>query len=357
MNTLNYFVSNCLTVEMADDLSSRSMFMTVLEAGLMIVFNILSLFGNILVCISVYRNTRLRTTSNLYIIALALSDLLSAIFVMPLATGVLISGGWPFSETICQMHAFFSVFVVYISPVTMGLTALNRYVRICKSDLLYKKLFSRRNSLILLAFAWTFIATYILIIRLAGFQKVRFVPGYAACLNDHLSELGRSVHYVIVIGLFVILPLAVTILSYRKVFRKIRQHNIEVAQDLQRQAGNLPVNSHEIRICRSLFVIVFAFMLCWLPAWIITILKRLHIVAKIPRNVELLCAFCLSLSNTINPFIYAGMNPMFRKEFFVILRCQSGQSVQGILDERTVASLTRVSRQTENSASRQRPTT
>ena len=75
---------------MADDLSSRSLFLTVVEVGLLVILNILSLTGNTLVCISVYKNARLRTTTNLYIIALALSDLLSAVFVMPLATVVLI---------------------------------------------------------------------------------------------------------------------------------------------------------------------------------------------------------------------------------------------------------------------------
>ncbi|KAL9970571.1 hypothetical protein ACROYT_G022971, partial [Oculina patagonica] len=109
--------------EPTDELGSRSLFVTILESSLMIALNIVSLLGNVLVCMSVYRNTRLRTTTNIYIVALAISDLLSAIFVMPLAAGVLISSRWPFGETVCQMHAFFSLFVVYISPVTMGFTA------------------------------------------------------------------------------------------------------------------------------------------------------------------------------------------------------------------------------------------
>ena len=92
--------------------------MTVLEASFMILLNIVSLMGNTLVCISVYQNIRLRTTTNVYIVALAISDLLSAIFVLPMGAGVLISGRWPFGEALCQMNAFFSLFVVYISPVT-----------------------------------------------------------------------------------------------------------------------------------------------------------------------------------------------------------------------------------------------
>ena len=206
----------------------------------------------------------------------------------------------------------------------MGLTALNRFVRICKSNEQYKRYFSQRKSRILLAVLWTLVALYIICMTfLSGLQEFRFHRGYALCLNArHLSKISSIIHYFIIFGLFLILPLAVTIFSYRKVYKKIREHNMRAAQALHTQAGNTAISSHEIRISRSLFVVMFAFMLCWL--------SRFHVVANMPRNVQLLCAFCLSLSNTINPFIYAGMNPLFRKEFRRILRCESCQLFQDI---------------------------
>ena len=309
---------------MADDLGPRSLFLTVLEASSMIMLNASALLGNILVCIAVYRNTRLRTTTNLYIIALAVSDLLSAIFVMPFSAGALITGRWPFGEKVCELSGFFSVFVVYVSPVTMGLTALNRYVRICKSDQQYRKLFSPRKSRILLASAWTFLAFYLILMTfITGLQDLRFVPDYAACLNVHLNQLSSIIHYVVVLGLFFALPLTMTIFSYRKVVKKIREHNLGTAQSLQAQTRIPGISSYEIRISRSLFVVVFVFMLCWVPLWVITISTRFHIVSNMPQNLQVLCTFCLCLSNAINPLIYAGMNPLFRKEFLRILRCRA----------------------------------
>ena len=288
--------------------------MTVLEASFMIVLNVVSLMGNVLVCISVYRNARLRTTTNVYIVALAISDLLSATFVMPLAAGVLISGRWPFGEALCQMHAFFSLFAVYISPVTMGFTAANRYVRICKSEQQYKKFFSKWKSRITLVSAWIFVTGYIWIMRLVGLQDYYFDSGYAACLHKHLNNSARIIHYLVVIGLFFVLPLAITIFSYRKVLRKIQEHNAVSVRALQRQ-GDTTVSRHEIRLSRSLFAVVFAFMLCWIPSWIITILTRFSVIETMPRNLQLLCAFLVNLSSALNPFIYAGMNPLFRTEF------------------------------------------
>ena len=85
------------------------------------------------------------------------------------------------------------------------------------------------------------------------------------------------------------------------------------------QRRNANVSAHEIQISKSLFVVVFAFMVCWVPAWVITIMTRF--VGKVPCNVQLLCAFFVNLSNTVNPFIYAGMNSLFRGEFKGILHC------------------------------------
>ena len=89
---------------MVGTLESRSTALQVVEAGAMIALNIISLLGNILVCLSVYRNNRLRTTTNLYIIALAVTDLIAATLVMPPASGVLITGRWPFGETVCSTN-------------------------------------------------------------------------------------------------------------------------------------------------------------------------------------------------------------------------------------------------------------
>ena len=183
----------------------------------------------------------------------------------------------------------------------------------------YKRFFSPIRSRLVLAFTWGLIACYILVSRLAGLQGFQFVPEYASCLNQHLATSRKIVHYFVVIGLFFLLPLAVTIFSYRKVSRKIKEHNTNLAMTHQSQKRNADFSAHEIRISKSLFVVVFAFMLCWVPAWLITILVRF--VGKVPRNVQLLCAFFLNLSNTINPFIYAGMNPLFRLEFTRILHC------------------------------------
>ena len=313
-----------------DALNSRSLLLTIVEVCSLVILNVLSLTGNILVCISVYKNYRLRTTTNLYITALAVSDLISAVFVMPLVVGVLITSDWVFGRVICDLHASFGGFVIYISPVTMGLTAFNRYMRICKSEQQYKKIFSPWKSRNWLFCIWIFIACYSAVPKLVGLQDFVFVPGYAMCAPVHLSEAGRMIHYAIVLCLFLLTPLATTIFSYIKVAKMIQQHNADASSTIERSGRNARLTAREIKLSKSLFAVVFAFMICWIPFWLIVVLRRFRLIASMPRNVELLCMFFLYFSNTINPFIYAGMNPLFKREFRKMLCCEGRRNAVGV---------------------------
>ena len=307
---------------MADTLGNRGFFLTSVEVFFLVTLNVLSLTGNILVCIAVYKNTRLRTTTNLYIIALAVSDLMSGVFLMPFTLGVLITGEWVYGRVICNLQAYMAMFVVYVSPVTMGLTAFNRYMRICKSEQQYKRIFSPWKSRALLACAWILVACYIPVPKLTGLQDYVFVPGYALCLPAHVNQTGKVVHYAIVLGFFFLTPLLTTIFSYIKVAKMIRQHNAAMSSTIHRGATGSSITVQELKLSKSLFVVVFAFMICWIPFWVIVVVRRFHVVKKMPRNIELLSNFFIYLSNTINPFIYAGMNPIFKSEFKKMFCCE-----------------------------------
>lgn len=309
------------TTQMSN-LSTRSRPLVIFEGSACLAMDVASFVGNALVCLAVYRNTNLRTTTNLYIIALAVADLMSALIVMPLATGVLFKGRWIYGDVMCKVHGFVSLFVLYVSPATMSLTAINRYVRIVRTNS-YKTLFSPRRSRAILSCVWIVVVLYVIIPLILGWQDLGFVPGYAQCSIVHLSETAKLIHYCIVLFVFLFLPLVITTVSYYKVYKQIHQHNLDVAPSLQNRSSGPEgrISAQEVRLSKSLFAVVLAFLVCWIPLWVIVLLKRFYIEYTLPRSVELLCMFFLYLSNTINPFIYAGMNRVFRREFRSIIMC------------------------------------
>lgn len=309
---------------MLAELEHRSLALNILEPGILILMASACLVGNSFTCIAVYRNPRLRTSTNLYLIALAVSDIINASIVMTLAVGVLIAGRWPYGEALCNIHAFFTLFSVYVSPTTMGLTAYNRYVRIVKPQD-YQRIFTAARSKMYVAAIWLTVAGYVSIPKLAGWTEYGFIPGYAVCTIVHPTETMKITHYGIVVSLFFLLPLGVATVSYYKVFKTINEHNQNMSSTVRTNGEDQDsrITAKEIKITKSLAIVVLAFGLCWIPFWIIAVMQRFTSDAVVPRNVQLLCTFLLFFSSTLNPFIYAGMNPSFRAEFRRTLFCKT----------------------------------
>ena len=295
------------------DLANRSLGVIIIEASVCLAMSIISIIGNILVCLAVHRNPKLRSTTNVYIVALAASDLLCATVEMSLASATLIIGRWYFGDALCEFLGFVDAFVMYVTPATMGLTAFNRYMRIVKTNN-YSKIFSPRKSKIWLGCVWLSLAFYLLVGRVINWSTFQFHPGYAVCSIGFAKTESRIVHYCVVFGLFFAFPVSIAFVSYYKVFSKIRQHEIDVAPTLQ-NASNRPgrISRQEITINRTLSYIVAGFLICWVPMWAFVFWKRFS-PETAPRIVQFIAILLLFLSSTINPFIYAATNRTLREE-------------------------------------------
>ena len=148
---------------------------------------------------------------------------------------------------------------------------------------------------------------------MAGLTEYRFFAVYAACIVEQPTIAMKIVHCIIVVCFFVLVPLGVALVSYYKVFGKTKHHNLNMASTAHAEGRENRLTVKEIKLTKSLAIVVFAFALCWIPFWIIVMIQRFA-SDVVPRNIQLLCPFLMFFSSTINPFIYAGMNPSFRAE-------------------------------------------
>ena len=301
-------------------LPNRSVEVVIIETTVCVAMNIISIIGNTLVCLSVYKNSKLRSTTNLYIIALAASDLLCATVEMPLASAVLITGKWDFSDALCELQGFVDVFVTNVSPAIMGLTAFNRYMRIVKTHH-YNKIFSPRRSKIWLSIVWISLALYVIVTRVTNWNKFEFDPGYAVCSVVFTTMEKRIAHYCVVWALFLVLPISIAFFSYYQITKKVNQHKVDVAPSLELNANNRAgrgVSIQEINLSRVLSYVVAGLLFCWVPMWVFILWKRFS-PDSAPRGIQLSAIFLLFLSSTINPFIYAATNRKFREEFYKLM--------------------------------------
>lgn len=85
----------------------------VLVAVFVVLF-IVGLIGNFLVCYAVIKNSQMRTVTNLFIMNLAIADLMVILICLPPTLLVDVSETWFFGEVMCKIFLYFQVVFFFL---------------------------------------------------------------------------------------------------------------------------------------------------------------------------------------------------------------------------------------------------
>lgn len=129
--------NNSLTTERVDmfvdksiELSSADMKLSDLEEKILIfIFSIViifGVFGNALVIWTVLFNRQMRTSNNLFVLNLAISDLTLCLFSIPFNVYKTLRHTWKFGSFLCKFSPFFQASNVFISTISITAIALDR---------------------------------------------------------------------------------------------------------------------------------------------------------------------------------------------------------------------------------------
>jgi len=99
---------------------------------LMLGIILMSVLGNLLVVLSVLLVRALRQPSNLLLLALAVTDLLVSLIVMPGALLQQLVGEWPLNDSICIAWVFADVFLCTSSILSLTAICIDRYLAISR---------------------------------------------------------------------------------------------------------------------------------------------------------------------------------------------------------------------------------
>ncbi|XP_078374820.1 melatonin receptor type 1B-B-like [Oculina patagonica] len=299
---------------------SRSTTHKSIQGSILILMNFFAICGNIFVCLAVYRKRKSLTVPYLYVLALAISDLMVAILCFPFCVQAFLEDGWIHGHYMCQFNGFLVYYWGGISVPTLALTAVNRYFRVVKTQI-YRNYFTIKSSLAMISAVWVltlfdgFLSTFV------GPVIYKYDPRFFFCAGTftskkHEKAIGVSLHLI-----HVFIPLIIIVFCYVNVFRSVRRHNANVMPSLHaEQCQQLAVNAWEMRVTKLLFFVVLGFFLCWIPVIIIGILSHSSTV-KLPNFAYELYTFLAFASTVINPFIYGVANREFRRELLGIFRC------------------------------------
>ena len=298
---------------MLKEFQSRSQAKAALVLGLYVLILLLLFLGNSLTLLVMLLNRRMRTIPNMFVASLAVSDLLLGLCsLVPFGIPVLVASHWLFNDTACQFQGYGTIALVVASIHTLVVMAVNRYYRIVKPAK-YRRYFTKKKTLIMILVSWFSSFCAPLPHVLSG-TKIVFHPAKFFCY--FVIEKRAFLHYGC--PLYIGVPTCVIIYCYLRIFSTVRNHNRNV-----HPPNNLisSVNVEDVKVARTIFLVVVFFNLCWIPILTVNVLDDVCQRWIFPTEVYILNSFLGTLSSAVNPLLYGVMNKSFRTNYLKLLRC------------------------------------
>lgn len=112
-----------------------------------------TIVGNAFVLVAIFREKRLQTSFNYYIVNLAITDILVAVTAMAFFTIDNILKYWPFGEFMCGVWIFFDYGMTFVSVFTLLVISVDRFWSVTWS-MHYKIHHTKKKVLIFILCIW-----------------------------------------------------------------------------------------------------------------------------------------------------------------------------------------------------------
>ncbi|XP_027016410.2 trace amine-associated receptor 13c-like [Tachysurus fulvidraco] len=279
---------------------------------------LLTVFGNLLIIISVLHFKQLHTPTNMLVLSLAVSDFLVGALVMPAMLMWAIESCWIFGRDFCTVFTLASSFLTIISIYDITLIAVDRYLAL-SNPFLYMNRVSVRITAVVIILDRFVVGVYVLLLMYftENFSISVMCPG--ECLI-----LGNKVWYVIDLIYSFIFPLSVIIILYTRVFVIAKKHATAIRElNNHTRPKTQKITSYsmksERKAAKVLGILVSVFLVCLLPYFIYSLLG--DVIEPQEETIQKLIIL-LYLNSTVNPVIYALFYPWFWRCVKLIITLQ-----------------------------------
>ncbi|XP_036438672.1 trace amine-associated receptor 13c-like [Colossoma macropomum] len=268
---------------------------------------LLTVFGNLLVIISVCHFKQLHTPTNMLILSLAVSDFLVGALVMPTALIWITESCWIFNRIFCICYVITTYFLTGTSIHNVALIAADRYFAL-SNPFLYARAVSVNTICLVVLCDWCILFSYNLALHHfdSNFKSAVKCPEDFVALDEVWSLVDLLLIFVFPCSVIIILYVLVFVIA-KKHATAIRDLNVHTT--VQTPKNDIAMKS-ERKAAKVLGIVVSVFLACLFPYFIYSLLgKAIEIEAESFQKVLIL----VYLNSTINPVIYALFYPWFRK--------------------------------------------
>ena len=236
---------------------------------------VVSLAGNILIGIIVYKEKALRTPINILIVNMAISDLLYPIIRFPLlfirfmntASHWLSSG--PLGQALCRLKYFACYASNIVSIQSLVLIAVDRFVAVVFP--LRPSLISSKRCRLFILVIWV-VAMAVCCPQLLVWKFVENTEGLVCQRewNNKFRVSSSIKNYILVmIIVFIYVPLVLIAILYFSIAVRIKSQKIPGEPSVDARKQRL---KRERSVVKMSVAIVFVFAVCWLPFSIVFLL-------------------------------------------------------------------------------------
>ena len=340
-----------------DDYTQRAIIV-----GIITVVFIAGITGNTLVILAVTLSRRLRSSTNWFIVNLAVTDFITCLFIPVCIVTLSSKREWPLPEWVCAVSAGTTFICVTSSTTNLALIGFNRWYLLTKPLVSFQKTFTRKNLFLMVSCAWLYSLLLVAIPPLAGVGGLGYSFKYKTCTV--VNDAQGVEFYGVILGFgMVFLPAIPIVTFYILIFRFVRRHTRKMAThvsmavatstegisedvsfashlsveesehgspssiqiDTPKSAQERPsterpstgFSQEQVTITKKLALIVCVFFACFLPIMVCTIVPSDATDPAVPWAEVLVL-----MNSCVNPMIYARTIPAFREVMGCILRCK-----------------------------------
>uniref|UniRef100_G3PRM3 G-protein coupled receptors family 1 profile domain-containing protein n=1 Tax=Gasterosteus aculeatus aculeatus TaxID=481459 RepID=G3PRM3_GASAC len=275
------------------------------------VIVVLTVFGNLLVTVSIAYFKQLHTPTNYLISSLAVCDLLLGLLVMFPSMVQCVESCWYFGDVFCKVYMSSDVMLCTTSILNLLFISIDRHYAICQ-PLRYREKISVNVVLIMILLSWTIsglIGFGMIFLKLNFWGIEEFYSNHIVCEGECiLFQTGLSSIMSSVLSFYI--PGIILLSVYLKIFLVARrQYSIQIAS---RTCSEGISNTSQKKATKTLAIIMGAFLSFWTPFFVCNIVDPFISYSTPPALFKTL-VWLGYFNSTVNPLIYAFFYSWFRK--------------------------------------------
>ncbi|PFX24435.1 D(2) dopamine receptor-like [Stylophora pistillata] len=304
--------------------------------------SILTLLGNSLVCLAVWRLRNLRSLTNYLVCSLAYADFLVPILRVIYINISVYAGKWVFGITWCYISSMCGVLLCSASILHLCAISIERLIAI-KWPLSYDAKVTPKRIVIVLIYIWVQSLVFS-IFPTFGLAEHRFNPVLAEC---EINWLKKPALTVLLLVFYFFLPVTVMLIAYAIIYKEVRRNSrrISALESAGNQGSRSNVLKREMKAVKTLAVVVGMFFIMWMPYFVTTTIRAFRGDDAIPGALQRTVITLAYGNSCCNFVIYALMNAQLRNAFYRILKeCCGTREARIDLNSTRGLNLTTVSR-------------